>query len=81
MSAIAYRFFKAPREKIHLLKAILESYEGACILSTVDREQGIIQVLIAGDFLEEMEAVLKEINESIPLYPVYTDIAHSLGNF
>lgn len=80
-SGLLYRFFKVPQEVIYLLKAIFESYEGMCIVSTIDRDNGIIQVTIASDFKAEIDEVIEEFKERFSMHEVYHDIAHSLGKF
>jgi hypothetical protein len=51
----------APPEKIVILQAILESYEGAGIVRTVDEKLKIISVLTTNDQKDLCEEILKSI--------------------
>lgn len=76
-----YRFFKVKKDCIHLLKGIFESYEGMCILSTVDRDNAIVQFTIAPDFEKDIAGAIDELKDEFGMRPVHTDIHHSLGKF
>ena len=80
-SSLIYRFYKVPSEAIHILKGIFECYEGMCLLSTVDRDQCIVQLSIAPDFLSDIEAVVADMQSRLSMHRVYDDIHHSLGKF
>lgn len=77
---LIYRFFKAPKESINLLKGIFECYEGECILSTVNREEGEVQLTIARDFAVEMDSVIADLSTHIPLLEISRE-NRSLGLF
>jgi len=52
------RFYCLPHERIVELLFLLEGYEGMAVPRTLDKEQGIVELLIAPDFLAELEALL-----------------------
>jgi len=61
------RFYRLPHERIVDLIFLLEGYEGMAVPRTLDKEQGIIELLIAPDFLPELETLLRELREEIPI--------------
>ncbi len=54
------RFFQLPREKIVEFIFLLEGYDGIGIVRTLDREQGIIEVLISPDLEKEFNLLLEK---------------------
>jgi hypothetical protein len=52
------KFYQVPPERIVDLIFILEGYEGMSVLRTLDGGRGIIELLIAPDFTDELEGVL-----------------------
>jgi len=61
------RFFKLPRSKIVEFNYLLAGYEGMGIVRTVDRERGIIEVLLAPDFEDEFNELVREIASEFQL--------------
>ena len=59
------RFFQLPKEKIVEFIFLLEGYDGIGIVRTLDRDRGIIEVLIAPDLEKDFEQFLKEISPTL----------------
>lgn len=53
------RYYKVHPEDICYLTFTLEAYEGLAIVTTVDKEAGIIRVHIAPGWEEEFDAIVK----------------------
>lgn len=58
-----YLFFKVPRDKIFIIKFLVESYENMMEISTIDKDEGKIQITIAPDFLKDCKDILKSLSE------------------
>jgi hypothetical protein len=56
-----------PPEEIAFLSFILESYEGVAIARTVDRLQGILELMVSPDYEEEMREILKDLSREFPI--------------
>jgi hypothetical protein len=59
------RYYRINRDGIALLKFILESYDNAAVMRTVDRHGSIIEVFISPGFLPEVEAVIAELKDEL----------------
>ena len=59
------RFFQLPREKIVEFIFLLEGYEGLGIVRTLDRERGIIEVLLSSDLEREFNQWLENLSEEL----------------
>jgi hypothetical protein len=56
-----------PPEEIAFLSFILESYEGVAIARTVDPHQGLVELMVAPDYEEEMREILKDLSREFPI--------------
>jgi hypothetical protein len=56
-----------PSEEIAFLSFILESYEGVAIARTVDPLQGLVELMIAPDYQEEMREILQDLSRQFPI--------------
>lgn len=59
------RFFQLPHERIVDLIFLLEGYEGMAVPRTLDKEQGIVELLIAPDWVPELEALLRDLGPEL----------------
>lgn len=64
------RFYRLPHERIVDLIFLLEGYEGMAVPRTLDKEQGIIELLIAPDFLPELEALLRDLRDELQIIEI-----------
>jgi len=64
------RFFKLPRRRIVEFNYLLAGYEGMSIVRTIDRERGIIEVLLAPDLEDDFNELLREIGAEFELTEV-----------
>ena len=61
------RFFQLPREKIVEFIFLLEGYEGLGIVRTLDRERGIIEVLLSSELEPEFNQWLENLSEELSI--------------
>ena len=54
------QYYRVDRRKIHLLKFILEGYDGIALLSTVDSRSGTVLLYISPGCEEEVEDILRD---------------------
>lgn len=52
------KYYKINRGDVFYIKFILEAYEGLTIVTTIDRHESIIKILIAPGFLSEVEGIV-----------------------
>ncbi len=60
-------------EQIHFLKFILEAYDGLAILSTLDRQAGLVELKYPRKLGDELEELLRSLAERIRLEPEFVD--------
>jgi hypothetical protein len=54
------KYYRIDRNGIALLKFILESYDNAAVLRTVDEKGSVVEIFIAPDFIDDVQAVIAE---------------------
>jgi hypothetical protein len=64
------KFYRVPPERIVELIFILEGYEGTAVPRTLDGKRGIMELLIAPDFMDELEQVLDQVREEFPVQEI-----------
>lgn len=64
------RYFIIDPYQIHYLRFILEAYEGIGVLSTIDRNMGLVEIDVAPGCEEEIELILRSEGKSMNLRPV-----------
>jgi hypothetical protein len=60
-------YFQLPHEKIVELIHILEGYEGFAVPRVLDKERGIVELLVAPDLAGELDTVIADLNRSFPV--------------
>lgn len=65
------KYYRMDRSQIHFLRFLLEAYEGAAILSTVDRAAGLVKLLIAPGRETEVAELVKDLKGRILMEPVH----------
>ncbi len=60
-------FLRLPRRDIAYFKFVLESYEGMAVVRTEDKRAGIVMLLVAPDFVEEVEGLIEELGREVAL--------------
>jgi hypothetical protein len=55
-----------PPEAIVFLKLIVEAHEGIGVLRTLDRERGVIVLMVAGDMEADARAMLASLRDQLP---------------
>ncbi|MCC7344570.1 MAG: DUF4911 domain-containing protein [Deltaproteobacteria bacterium] len=62
---IVVRNFKIDPGDIVFLKAVLESYEGMVVMRTLEVGKPVIELLIARDFADTIDAVLRDLQKQV----------------
>lgn len=60
-------YFQLPHEKIVELIWIIEGYEGLAVPRVLNKERGIVELLIAPDFQHELEMVIEGLADDFPI--------------
>lgn len=61
------KHFKINRRDISYIKFILEGYEGLAIVTTIDRYDAIVKLVIAPDFVSEVENIVMALKDEIDI--------------
>ena len=69
------RYYRIDEAGISLLKFLIESYEGAAVVRTIDTVDPAIEIMIAPGFEAEVEAVIDELRDEFRI----TDIERPDG--
>ncbi|MBN1573289.1 MAG: DUF4911 domain-containing protein [Deltaproteobacteria bacterium] len=64
------KYYKIRRDGIALLKYIIESYDGAAAVRTVDREGMILEIMIAPGFEGVVDGVIEELSDELGIVAV-----------
>jgi len=64
------KYYRIDKSGIALLKFILESYDNAALLRTVDRKGSIIELRVSPGFLCDVEAVIAEFRDEFNIREV-----------
>ena len=67
---IVTRYYRVDPKRIVLLKSLLEGYEGLVVVRTADPKEGVVQLLISPDFVDEMEQILRDLSRRIWMEPL-----------
>jgi hypothetical protein len=59
------KYFRVDRREIAFLKFIFEAYDGIATLTTVDPDQGVIQIFIAPGCENDVEMILRDLKKDI----------------
>ncbi len=57
------RYYRIDEAGIGLLKFLIESYEGAAVMRTISTSDSAIEIMIAPDFEDLVEAVIDELRD------------------
>ena len=63
-------FFRLPHEKIVELICILEGYEGLAVPRVLDKQRGLVELLVAPDLADEVEKVIADLSTHFPIQRV-----------
>ena len=77
MNDLQLIYLATPPEHIAYVKFVFESYEEVGIIRTVERSKAVIVLLAMGDFADTARAILKSLEQDIPLreIPPPADVA------
>jgi len=60
-------YLKLPHRMIVDLIWIIEGYEGLAVPRVLDKERGIVELLVAPDMEKELEQVIEDFSREVPL--------------
>ena len=63
-------YYRVDPKKIVLIKSMLEGYEGLVVVRTADPKEGVVQLLVSPDFVDELEQILEDLSRRIWMEPV-----------
>lgn len=58
-------YYRVDPRRIVTIKSMLEGYEGLVIVRTADPKEGILQLLVSPDFVEELSEILADLSRQI----------------
>ena len=58
-------YYRVDPKRVVLLKSMLEGYEGLVVVRTADPKEGVVELLVCPDFLEEMGDILQDLSHQI----------------
>jgi hypothetical protein len=64
-----------PPREIHMLRFIMEAYEGIAFVTTIDSQLGLVELSVAPGCEEEVAQVLNSEEHNLQLRPVWPDNA------
>jgi len=64
------RYFQMPPSEIAYFGFVVHAYEGLAVVRTLDARVGLVEILVAPDLEEELNALLKGLSQEIPLREV-----------
>lgn len=67
---IVIRYYRVDPKRIVLLKSMLEGYEGLVVVRTADPKEGVVELLVSPDFVEETEQILEDLSRRIWMEPL-----------
>lgn len=76
---VVIRYYRVNPRQIVLLKSVLEGYEGLAVMRTQSPTEGIVQLLISPDFVEDMSEILADLARKIWIQPI-PDFVPSTGD-
>ncbi len=62
---IIVQYYRIDPKKIVFLKALLDGYEGLVVVRTIDPREGIIQLMLSPDFLNDVKQILTDLGRYI----------------
>ena len=67
---IVIRYYRVDPKRIVLFKSMLEGYEGLVVVRTADPKEGVVELLVSPDFVEEMKQILEDLSYQIWMEPL-----------
>ncbi|MBN2224256.1 MAG: DUF4911 domain-containing protein [Deltaproteobacteria bacterium] len=64
------KYYRIDRNGIALLKFILESYDNAAVMRTVDEKGSIVEILVSPGFLSDVQAVIAEYRDEFNIQEI-----------
>ncbi|UCD12846.1 MAG: DUF4911 domain-containing protein [Nitrospinaceae bacterium] len=56
-----------PKEEIAYLVSLFEGYDNLAVVRTLDNKRGLIELMVAPDYLDDTRRLLEALKDEIPL--------------
>jgi len=56
-----------PREEIAYMVSLFEGYDSLAVVRTLDNARGLVELMVAPDFLDDTRRLLEALKQEIPL--------------
>lgn len=66
---IIKKYYQMDRSRISFLRYILEAYDGIAVLTTAEKQRGIVLIRIAAGFEDEVDVILSDLKENLSIEP------------
>ena len=63
-------YYRVDPKRIVLLKSMLEGYEGLVVVRTADPKEGVVELLVSPNFVDEMKQILEDLSQQIWMEPL-----------
>lgn len=67
---IVKKILKLGRKDISHIKFLFEGYEGLCTITTVDKDEAVIELTILPDFISDVNRILDALREEVDFQEV-----------
>ncbi len=64
------RYLRVDRCDISFIKFIIEAYEGLAVMTTIDRDRGVVELNIAPGCENEVGLILQDLKKTLMIEPV-----------
>jgi hypothetical protein len=61
------RYFQLPPAEIAYIGFVVHSYEGLAVVRTLEAKAGLIEMLVAPDFQEDLQDLLDALAQEVPM--------------
>ncbi len=68
---IIKKYFRVDRKKIHLLRFMLEGYDGIATLTTIDPHRGVVCLNIPPGCEDDVETIIRDLGKDVVIKQVH----------
>ncbi|MCP3926388.1 MAG: DUF4911 domain-containing protein [Desulfobacterales bacterium] len=66
---IIKKYYQMDKTKISFLRYILEAYDGVAVLTTIDKNEGVVVLRTSPGFEDEVKIIISDLTEAISIKP------------
>lgn len=74
------RYYRVDSKEIGYIGFTVQAYEGIGVVRTLDSAQGIVEILIPPDFLDEIEGLLEDLQVEISIEEIAPEEISTIEN-